>query len=110
LKRTSFADVNRELIHSGVGIKLVVERELRMARIEIGNYLAADTRICGGRLILRGSRILVSDVLELTQAGYSPTAISRQYQGIISPEAVREAVSLTSRGIVTEIGRKKTAA
>jgi uncharacterized protein (DUF433 family) len=62
-----------------------------MARIEIGKYLAADTRVCGGRLILRGSRILVSDVLELTQAGYSPTAISRQYRGIISPDAVREA-------------------
>ena len=81
-----------------------------MARIEIGKHLAADTRVCGGRLILRGSRILVSDVLELTQAGYSPTAISRQYRGIISADAVREAVSLTSRGMVTEIGRKKTAA
>jgi len=57
-----------------------------MARIEIGKYLAADTRVCGGRLILRGSRILVSDVLELTHSGYSPTAISRQYRGIISPK------------------------
>jgi uncharacterized protein (DUF433 family) len=81
-----------------------------MARIEIGKYLAADTRVCGGRLILKGSRILVSDVLELTQAGYSPAAISRQYRGIISADAVREAISLTSRGIVTEISRKKTAA
>jgi uncharacterized protein (DUF433 family) len=65
-----------------------------MARIEIGKYLAADTRVCGGRLILRGSRILVSDVLELTRSGYSATAISRQYRGIISPDAVREAASL----------------
>ena len=83
---------------------------IKMARIEIGKYLAADTRVCGGRLILRGSRILVSDVLELTQAGYSPRAISRQYRGIISPDAVREAVSFTSRGIVTEIGHRKSAA
>ena len=81
-----------------------------MARIEIGKHLAADTRVCGGRLILRGSRILVSDVLELTESGYSPTAISRQYRGAISADAVREAVSLTSRGLVTEVGRKKTAA
>ena len=81
-----------------------------MARIEIGKYLAADTRVCGGRLILKGSRILVSDVLELTEAGHSPEAIARQYRRIISPGAVREAVSLTSRGMVTEIGRKKTAA
>jgi uncharacterized protein (DUF433 family) len=68
-----------------------------MARIEIGKHLAADTRICGGRLIVRGSRILVSDVLELADAGYSAAAISRQYRGIISADAVREAVSLTSK-------------
>jgi uncharacterized protein (DUF433 family) len=59
---------------------------------------------------VRGSRILVSDVLELTDAGYSAAAISRQYRGIISADAVREAVSLTSRGLVTEVSRKKTAA
>lgn len=50
-----------------------------MARIEIGKYLAADTRVSGGRLILKGSRILVLDVLELTQAGYTP----QQYPGNI---------------------------
>ena len=81
-----------------------------MARIKIGKHLAADTRVCGGRLIIRGSRILVSDVLELTDAGYSAAAVSRQYQGIISAEAVREAISLTSRGVVTEVSGKKTAA
>lgn len=80
-----------------------------MARIEIGKHLAADTRVCGGRLILRGSRILVADVLELIHAGHSPAAVARQYRGIISADAVREAVSLTSRGIVTEVSRKKTA-
>jgi len=36
-----------------------------MARIEFGKYLAVDTRICGGRLILRGTRILVADVVSL---------------------------------------------
>lgn len=80
-----------------------------MARIEIGKYLAADTRVCGGRLILRGSRILVADVLELIDAGHNPASVARQYRGIITADAVREAVSLTNRGIVTEVGRKKTA-
>jgi len=37
-----------------------------MARIEIGKHLAADSRVCGGRLIFKGTRILVSDALELT--------------------------------------------
>jgi uncharacterized protein (DUF433 family) len=78
-----------------------------VARIEIGKHLAADTRVCGGRLIIRGTRILVSDVIELTRAGHTPEAVVRQYRRIISPEAVREAVSLTRRGVVKEVLAKK---
>ncbi len=81
-----------------------------MARIEIGKHLAADTRICGGRLIFRGTRILVADVLELTQAGYGPEALAQQYRGLLTEEAVREAVSLTRRQVVKEVVPKKTAA
>ena len=74
-----------------------------MARIEIGKHLAADSRICRGRLIFKGTRILVSDALELTKAGYTPEAIARQYRGIITARGVREALTLTRRGIVREI-------
>lgn len=81
-----------------------------MARIEIGKHLAADTRVCSGRLIFKGSRILVSDALELTRAGYTPAAIAQQYRGIIGPDAVREAVALTRRGVVKEVSTRKTAA
>jgi uncharacterized protein (DUF433 family) len=82
-----------------------------MARIEIGKHLAADTRVCGGRLIFRGTRLAVSDALELVAAGYSAEAISNQYRGIITPAAVAEAVSLTRRGIIREVmPRAKTAA
>ncbi len=82
-----------------------------MARIEIGKHLAADTRVCGGRLIFRGSRILVSDALELVEAGYPAEAIAREYRGVISPAAVREAVSLTRRGVVKEVlAKTRTAA
>jgi uncharacterized protein (DUF433 family) len=65
-----------------------------MARIEIGKYLAVDTRVCGGRLIFKGSRILVSDALELFAAGYTPETVAKQYRGLIKPDAVREAKSL----------------
>ena len=73
-----------------------------MARIEIGKYLAADTRVCGGRLIFKGTRVLVADALELSQAGYAPEDIASQYQGGVTPEAVREALSLVRGGLVTE--------
>ena len=82
-----------------------------MARIEIGKHLAADSRVCGGRLIFKGTRILVSDALELTASGYTPEAIARQYRGIITAKGVREALAFTRRGIVREIpARPKTAA
>ena len=82
-----------------------------MARIEIGKHLAADSRVCGGRLIFKGTRILVSDALELTASGYTPEAIARQYRGIITAKGVREALTFPRRGIVREIpARSKTAA
>ncbi len=82
-----------------------------MARIEIGRHLAADTRVCSGRLIFKGTRILVSDALELAETGYTPEKIARQYRGIITPKGVREALALTRRRIVREIvARTKTAA
>ncbi len=73
-----------------------------MARIEIGKHLAADTRVCGGRLIFKGTRILVADALELSQAGYKPEDIAAQYPGAITSEAVREAILLIRKGLVKE--------
>ena len=82
-----------------------------MARIEIGKNLAADSRICGGRLVLKGSRILVADLLELAQNGYSAAAIAEQYRGLVRPAAIREALTLVRQGVVREIvGRDKSAA
>jgi uncharacterized protein (DUF433 family) len=81
-----------------------------MARIEIGKYLAVDTRVCGGRLIFKGSRILVSDALELFTAGYTPEAVAKQYRGLITPDAVREAKSLVLRGFVKEVSSRVKAA
>ena len=81
-----------------------------MARIEIGKHLAADSRVCGGRLIFKGTRILVSDALELKKAGYTPEAIAREYRGIITAKGVREALTLTRRGIVREIPMKTKSA
>lgn len=74
-----------------------------MARVEIGRYLMTDTRVCGGRLIFKGTRILVADALELMDAGLTPERIAQEYKGLISSEAVQEAVSFRKKGIVREI-------
>ncbi len=81
-----------------------------MARIEIGKYLAVDTRVCGGRLIFKGTRVMVSDALELFEAGYTPEAVAKQYRGLITSNAVREAKSLVFRGFVKEVTSRVKAA
>jgi uncharacterized protein (DUF433 family) len=82
-----------------------------MARVEIGRYLATDTRVCGGRLIFKGTRVLVADALELLRAGLRPEQITQEYRGIVTAEAVREALALSRKGIVREVlPRTKTAA
>ena len=74
-----------------------------MARTEIGKYLAIDTRVCGGRLIFKSSRILVSDAIELSQAGYTPEQIADQYNNIIKSEAVEEALRFVRQGLLKEV-------
>ena len=82
-----------------------------MARLEIGKYLVVDTRVCGGRLIFKGTRIMVADAVELSEDGYSAGAIAEQFRGAITTEAVTEALMLVRKGIVKEVeGQPQTAA
>lgn len=74
-----------------------------MARVEIGKHLAVDTRVCGGRPIFRGTRIMVADAVELSEDGYSPEAITQQLRGAITAEAVTEALTFVRKGIVKEV-------
>lgn len=74
-----------------------------MVRIEIGKHLAVDSRVCDGRLIFKGSRIMVSDAVELAAAGYSPEQIAAQFWEIITPEAVSEALKFVQEGVIKEL-------
>jgi len=77
-----------------------------VARLEIGQYLAADSRVCGGRLIFKGTRVVVADALDLRQTGLTPAQIAREYRGLVTAEAVREAVALITKGVVREVVAK----
>ena len=81
-----------------------------MARIEIGKYLVTDSRVYGGRLIFKGTRIAVSDVLQLAAEGHSPALIVKEYRNILRIAAVREALSLTRRGLVKEVTARRVSA
>lgn len=51
-------------------------------RIEINEYIVADTEICGGTPTFKGTRIMVWQVLEMLQGGMSIDEILEDFPGI----------------------------
>jgi uncharacterized protein (DUF433 family) len=66
----------------------------------IGRFIAADPDICHGKLTFRGTRILVSDVLELVAAGRNWDDIIKECHDGISRPAIAEAIRFAGRAIV----------
>lgn len=51
------------------------------------NYISTDPAICHGRACIKGTRVMVSVVLDNLAAGHSPEDIMRSY-----PSLTREAI------------------
>ncbi|MCX7839315.1 MAG: DUF433 domain-containing protein [Anaerolineae bacterium] len=62
----------------------------------LGRYIVTDPKICHGKPIFRGTRIFVSDVLEMVAAGMAWETIIEQWHNSITKEAIAEAVKLSS--------------
>jgi uncharacterized protein (DUF433 family) len=67
-----------------------------MERIEFGEYIVADPNICHGQLTFKGTRLFVSDVLEMVAERMDWDRIIWECYGSISKEAIAEAVHLPS--------------
>ena len=65
-----------------------------MAIKALGRYIVVDPSICHGQPTFRGTRILVSDVLEQVANGIAWEAIIEEWRGKITKEAIAEAVRL----------------
>jgi len=63
----------------------------RVMRLEIGLYIVIDDGVCHGKPVFKGTRILVSDVIELLGAGVSIEEIVRDYYPSLNEEMIREA-------------------
>ena len=61
-------------------------------RLEIGRYIVIDDEVCHGKPVFKGTRILVSDVIELLEAGVSIEEIIRDYYPSLNEEMIREAL------------------
>ena len=71
--------------------------------MQIGQYLIADQRVCGGRLTFRNTRIKVTDALEMLQTGMTPEQVAANYPGLVSVGAVIEAAMLVGSGVIKEL-------
>ena len=60
----------------------------------IGRFVVTDPKICHGKPTFRGTRVLVADVLEQVAAGMAWETIIEEWNGHITPDAIREAVQL----------------
>ena len=60
----------------------------------LGRYIVADPKICHGKPTFRGTRVLVSDVLEQVASGMAWETIIEQWNDSITKDAIKEAVDL----------------
>ena len=70
----------------------------------LGRYIVADPRICHGKPTFRGTRVMVSQVLEQVALGMDWESISERWGGSITKEAIAEAVRLSSQALLEHAG------
>ena len=63
--------------------------------ISVNDYIIIDPRFCHGKPIFKGTRIMVSQVLELLEAGKSVKEILKGFPSL-SPQAVEAALDYAS--------------
>ena len=69
----------------------------------LGRYIVADPDICHGEPTFRGTRILVADVLEQVTNGMDQEAITEEWRGKVTREAIAEAIRLAREALITHI-------
>ena len=71
-----------------------------MSQKLIGRHIVTDTKICHGKPTFRGTRIMVSQVLEQVANGMVWEAIIEEWHGSITKEAIAEVVRLAGQAFV----------
>lgn len=66
----------------------------------LGRYIVTDPKVCHGKPTFRGTRVLVSDVLEQVASGMAWESIIEEWNDSISREAIQEAVLLASQALL----------
>jgi len=65
-------------------------------RVEIGRHIVIDSEICHGKPTFKGTRVLVSDVIELVASGVPVEEILRDYYPSLTKEMIQDALRLAA--------------
>ena len=78
-----------------------------MNRKLLGRSIVTDPQICHGQPTFRGTRIMVTQVLEQVASGMAWEAIVDEWRGSVSKEAIAEAVRLAMQAFVDHVDEYK---
>ena len=70
---------------------------------QLGRHIVRDPRVCHGQPTFRGTRILVSDVLDQVASGLAWETILEEWHGSITRDAIAEAVQLAGRALLDHV-------
>ncbi|MBI2043774.1 DUF433 domain-containing protein [Candidatus Pacearchaeota archaeon] len=71
-------------------------------RVEINEYIVADSEVCEGKPVFKGTRIMIWQVLELLAGGVTVDEIIKDYFPQISRKAVLSVLSHASKLVEDE--------
>jgi uncharacterized protein (DUF433 family) len=63
-------------------------------RVELGQYIVADPKICHGKPTFKGTRIMVWQILDELAHGMTPEDIVKAWNGKVPREAIAESVQI----------------
>ena len=69
----------------------------------LGRYIVTDPDICHGKPTFRGTRVMVSDVLEQVASGMAWETIVEEWNDSITKDAIKEAVQLASQALLNHV-------
>ena len=69
----------------------------KQGKVVLGRYMVADPEICHGKPTFLGTRIMVAQVLKQVAKGMHWEAITAEWRGAVTSQAIAEAVELAQR-------------
>jgi uncharacterized protein (DUF433 family) len=71
----------------------VVTLLITLIFVEVSRYIVLDDEVCHGKPTFRGTRVLVSDVIELLATGLSIQEVVRDYFSSLDVEMIKDALA-----------------